>query len=419
MNPEKAAQRAIFMATLAFAANFSVWTLYAVLGLELRSRLDLSMTEYGLLMAAPMLTGALLRFPAGILSERYSGYWLYVGQMLFLIPFLFLLPLARTFNDYLLFGFALGVSGVSFTVGIRYISNWFTRDRQGFAMGVFGSGNAGAAITLVLAPIISQQLGWQWVGPAFGGGMILMIVLFMLFAPRDAAIPASQSTGSDFHILKSLRIWRFGLYYYFVFGSFLALLMWLPHYFTRAYGLDNQGAFLLTLLFVGISSSVRALGGWFADRYGGRSVNWWVFWVCLVCLFFLSYPPTQMSIQGVERVVHLKLEISVGVFTVLLLVIGIAQGFGRASVYKTLHEYYPNHMGLVGGTVAACGAAGGFSLPVFFGLAVDWLGIHSASFMVLYGVLALCMAAMYFAIEHDRFEARVKAAVADNFLDAQ
>lgn len=412
-----AANRAIVLATLAFAANFSVWTLYAVMGLELQKRLELDMTEYGFLMAAPMLTGALLRFPVGALAERWSGYSLFVWQMGLLLPFLFLLPLANSFMDYLLLGLALGVSGVSFAIGIRYISNWFLRDRQGFAMGVFGAGNAGAAITLVLTPIVNQQLGWDWIGPFYGLGMLLMLILFAVLAPRDQPSMNALNGQSSFRVLSSSRIWRFGLYYYFVFGSFLALLMWLPQYYTHAYGLDERDALLLTLLFVGTSSSVRAVGGCFADRYGGRSVNWWVFWICLVCLFFLSYPPTEMTIQGVEREVHLRLEINVWVFTVLLMVIGIAQGFGRASVYKTLHDYYPQHMGLVGGTVAACGAAGGFSLPVFFGVAVDWLGIHSASFMVLYGVLALCMVVMYWAIERDRYEARVEAALADNFLD--
>lgn len=218
-------------------------------------------------------------------------------------------------------------------------------------------------------------------------------------------------------MLRKIQIWRLGLYYYFVFGSFLALLLWLPFYYMQAYQLSLKEAMAFTLFFVATSSVVRALGGWFADKYGGRSVNWSVFWVCLVCLFFLSYPPTTMTIHGVEQDVHLDIAVNVWVFTSLLFVIGIAQGFGRASVYKMIHEYYPTQMGVVGGIVAAIGALGGFSLPIMFGAIVDWVGFYSASFMLLYGVLAVCMMAMYFAIKHERYQRRLSDAARYNFLE--
>jgi NNP family nitrate/nitrite transporter-like MFS transporter len=172
-----------------------------------------------------------------------------------------------------------------------------------------------------------------------------------------------------------------------------------------------------TLVFAVSSSMVRALGGWFADRYGGRAVNWSVFWICLVCLFFLSYPPTTMTIHGVHSDVHINIRIDALVFTLLITVIGIAQGFGRASVYKIIHDYYPRHMGTVGGFVAALGALGGATLPIAFGVAVDLLGIYSACFMLLYGVLALCMIVMFFANKTDRFRDRLREASQHNFLD--
>ena len=414
------ARRALLAATLAFGACFSVWTLYAVLGLRLRESLGLTVTEYGLLLAAPMFSGSLLRFPAGFLVERYSPRRLYILLMLLFTPALFLLPLAETFAAYLALGLVLGLSGVSFTLGIGYVTPWFARRQQGFAMGVFGAGNAGAAVTLAMTPLLERFLGWSWIGPVFGLGMLVVTLLFVTVAPREALRSDAQGLprfASQISPLRDLKVWRFSLYYYFVFGSFLALLMWLPHYYVSAYDLAVPDAMLLTLLFVSLSSLVRALGGWFADQYGGRAVNWSVFWICLVCLFFLSYPPTEMVIHGVDRQVHLSLEINVWVFTFLILIIGLAQGFGRASVFKIIHDYYPDHMGSVGGTVAALGATGGFTLPLLFGFAVDLLGIHSACFMVLYGVLALCMTVMYLAIQTDALHTRVQQAIARNFLN--
>jgi len=195
------------------------------------------------------------------------------------------------------------------------------------------------------------------------------------------------------------------------------LILWLPHYYSAAYNLSDTQAMAFTLFFVATSSMVRALGGWFADRYGGRTVNWTVFWTCLVCLFFLCYPPTTMTIHGVKQDVELAIEVNVWIFTALIFIIGIAQGFGRASVYKMIHEYYPQQMGLVGGLVAAIGALGGCTLPIAFGLAVDFIGIYSACFMVLYGVLAACMIVMFLALKTDRFNQRVQQAAMYNFLE--
>ncbi len=412
------ARRALTLATIAFAANFSVWTLYAILGLELQESFNLTATQLGLFFSAPVLTGALGRIPMGMLVERYNPKSVYVWQMVLSTPPLFLLPWADSLTAYMWLGLWIGVSGTSFTIGIRYVTDWFDSRRQGTAMGIFGAGNTGAAITLALAPFLVSHWGWQSLGPIYGTGLLLMAFVFALFAPRNknTASPM-QAVLSPLDALKDIRVWRFGLYYYFVFGSFLALILWLPQYYVSAYNLNFPQAMAFTLFFVATSSMVRALGGWFADRYGGRAVNWTVFWICLVCLFFLSYPKTTMTIHGVRQDVQLHIEVNVWLFTTLIFLIGIAQGFGRASVYKTIHDYFPKQMGVVGGLVAAMGALGGCTLPIAFGLAQDWIGIHTACFMVLYGVLAACMIVMFFANKADRFQRRVQHATTHNFLE--
>lgn len=417
---DKQATRVLLMATLAFAANFSVWTLYAVMGISIKETLSLSSTEFGFLLASPMLTGAILRFPVGFLCEIYSCRKLFIWQMIIIIPAIVCLPWIESYWGYIAVGLVTGISGVSFTIGIRYVSGWFESRQQGYAMGVFGAGNAGAAITLALAPLIIKYWSWESIGIFYALGMTVMIILFTLLAPEETAyMKKRRKTDIAFHLapLKEAQVWRFGLYYYFVFGSFLALLLWLPQYYMNTYKLDLETAMLFTLLFVTSSSMVRALGGWFADRYGGRTVNWSVFWVCLVCLFFLSYPPTTMIIHGVEKDVEFFININVWVFTLLIFIIGIAQGFGRASVYKVIQEHFPEHMGSVGGTVATIGALGGVTLPVFFGIAVDMFGIHTACFMILYGILAACMAVMYFSLKAEQHKKLLRDAIANNFLE--
>ncbi|MCF7500828.1 MULTISPECIES: nitrate/nitrite transporter [unclassified Pseudoalteromonas] len=417
--PTPDANRGLLCATFAFAANFSVWTLYAVIVLPLSSLWQLTVTELGALLAAPMLTGALSRIPFGSLVDRYAAKKLFVIQMLSCVPALLCLYIATNYYQLLFLGLWIGVSGASFTIGIRYVCDFFPRGQQGTAMGVFGVGNAGAAITLVFAPWIIDNFGWHWVGPVYAVGLVFVALLFWFFAPSQPvhAMQLDTQQRTWYQLLHDSQIWRLGLYYYFVFGSFLALLLWLPYYYIQAYQLSITQAMAFTLFFVATSSVVRALGGWFADKYGGRSVNWSVFWVCLVCLFFLSYPPTTMTIHGIKQDVYVSFSINVWVFTFLLFVIGLAQGFGRASVFKMLHENYPNEMGHAGGFVAAIGALGGFTLPLLFGAVVDVFGFYSATFMLLYAVLAVCMMLMYFAIKAEKFRRRLSEAAQYNFLE--
>lgn len=413
-----AANRALTLATLAFAACFSVWTLYAVMGLTIREQLQLSATEYGILLAAPIFSGAILRIPFGVLADRVNPRLLWLGQMLLVVPALFLLPKVNSFAGYLWLGLWFGISGASFTLGVRYVSAWFSSAQQGRVLGLFGVGNAGVAITFILVPLCINYLGWSWIGPLYAVGLLLITLLFWLLAP-DAPTHRRKLptlTPDLKKLLCDARIWRFSLYYYFVFGSFLALLLWLPQYYMQAYAMPEQTAMAFTLFFVATSSMMRALGGWFADRYGGRAVNWSVFWVCIVCLFFLSYPPTTLIVHGIEKDVQLEIAVNVWWFTALIFVIGVAQGFGRASVYKVIHDYYPHQMGTVGGFVAAIGALGGCTLPVVFGVAQDVLGIVTGCFMILYGVTALCMITMFFANQAAQYQQRLAEAKNNNFL---
>ncbi len=393
--------RALTLATLAFAACFSVWTLYSIIGIELKASLHLTATEFGLLLAAPIFTGAIFRVPIGFIAERVSCRNLLFWQMLIVIPPLFYLPYVETFTEYVLLGFVLGLSGVSFTIGIRYVTDWFDTKRQGFALGVFGAGNAGAAITLVLVPFIVEYYGWQSIGPIYGFGLLAMAIIFRLFAPEVSKFYQEKNNHDlAFHLapLKDLQVWRFGLYYYFVFGGFVALALWLPKYYLNEYNLDLKTASLITMIFTLPSGLVRALGGYVADKKGARVVNWWVFWVSMICLFFLSYPQTSLTIFGIDGPIKVDIGLNVWVFTALVFIVGIAQGFGKASVYRLLHDYYPDNMGSVGGMVGVLGGLGGFSLPIFFGIASDLIGVRSSCFMLLFGLVAACMLLMNYSI---------------------
>jgi len=412
---------ALVMSTLVFAACFATWTLISVIGLQIKQELQLSETEFGLLVATPILSGALARLPLGMLAERLGGHSLLAGLVLLVSLPLYLFSQAQSYWQYLVLGLCIGLAGGSFSIGIHYVSSWASRDNQGLAMGLFGVGNLGAALTNLAAPLIIIAYGWRLAPIAYAFVLVLLALLFWLLTQDDPVHQARRreiapSLRDMLVPLLDPRVWRFGLYYFFMFGGYVALALWLPDYYVHHYGLDLKTASFLTLLFTVPGALTRVIGGWCADRVGARRVNWSVFWVCLVCLFFLSYPPTTMTIHGIDREITFLLEMPVWLFTLLLLVMGGAMGVGKAGVFRTVYDYYPDRMGAVGGAVGLLGAIGGFVLPISFGLVTDLFGVRSSCFMLLYGLLALCMIAMHYGINLQEKQNRLQEAIRTNFL---
>ncbi|MCK5881636.1 MAG: NarK/NasA family nitrate transporter [Sinobacterium sp.] len=394
------------MNTIAFAVNFAVWTMFSIIGIKIKQELNLSETQFGILIATPILTGSITRLPLGILTDRFGGRIMFFIQMILVAIPTYSLAFATEYWQFLVIGLFVGLAGGSFAIGIAYTSAWFEDKRQGTAMGIFGAGNAGAAITNLVAPTIVIAYGWEMVPKVYSVAMLIMAFVFLIFTFTDPdhvkgsnSKLAQRTLADQLKPLKELRVWRFGLYYFFVFGGFVSLALWLPRYYVGEYGLDLKTAALITMFFTLPSGLIRALGGWMSDRYGARTVNWGVFWVCLACLFFLSYPQTTMVIHGIEGDVDFQVGLNLWVFTFLVFIVGISQGIGKASVYRLIHDYYPSNMGSVGGMVGVLGGLGGFSMPIIFGVAADVVGVRSSCFMVLFVVVAMCMVFMHMAIK--------------------
>jgi len=396
------------MNTLAFTINFAVWTMFSVIGIKIKTELGLSETEFGLLIATPILTGSLVRLPLGFLTDRYGGRVVYFVQMVLVAIATYGLHFADQFWQYLVIGLCIGLAGGSFAIGIAYTSAWFNKKQQGFAMGIFGAGNAGAALNIFVAPLIVVAMGWRAVPVIYSVAMLVMAFIFLFFTYPDPQFEERRrnqsfpSVGDQFKALTETRVWRYGLAYYFVFGGFVALSLWLPKYYMAEFGLDLKQAALISLIFVLPSGVIRALGGWVSDKWGGDTVTWWVFWVCIICLFFMSYPPTTVTIHRISEDFTFEIATGVAVFTVLAFIVGIAQGIGKASVYRSLADHYSGNMGTVGGLVGVIGGLGGFTLPILFGAAVDATGVRSTTFMLMFGVLAGVMIWTWFAARGER-----------------
>jgi NNP family nitrate/nitrite transporter-like MFS transporter len=401
------------MNTIAFAFNFAVWTMFSIIGLKIKQELGLSDTEFGVLIATPILTGSITRLPLGILTDYYGGRIVYFIQMIMVAVATYSLAFATQYWQYLVAGLFVGLAGGSFAIGIAFTSAWFEKEKQGTAMGIFGAGNAGAAITNLVAPMIVVAVGWRMVPTYYSIAMVAIAIIFWFLTFDDPHQQERKEKGTHKTLteqlapLKELRVWRFGLYYYFVFGGFVALALWLPRYYMGEYNLDLKSASLITMIFTLPSGLIRAAGGYASDKVGARTVNWWVFWISATCLFFLSYPETSFIVKGVKGTVEFNIGLNVWVFTGLVFIVGISQGIGKASVYKLIYDYYPDNMGSVGGMVGVLGGLGGFTLPIFFGLLSDYTNIRSSNFMLMFGLVGVCMFWMNYSIIHMRKDSEI------------
>lgn len=400
MNPPRVRQGLVLgMSTLAFTVCFMVWMMFAVLGVPIKDLLQLNETQFGLLAATPVLTGSLVRLPLGLLTDRFGGRSVFFLLMLACVAPLYLISHATAYWQFLVLGLFVGLAGGSFSVGIAYVAKWFDKENQGFAMGIFGAGNAGAAVTKFLAPALIAAGSWQLVPKVFSAILFITALLFWFLSAenKDHRSATGASLREQLSSLKDPAVWRYCQYYSIVFGGYVALALWMTKYYVQEYGFSLQSAALLAACFSLPGGVLRAVGGWMSDRWGAQSVTWWVLWVSWVCLFLLSYPQTQLQVQTINGPVDFHIGLNPALFTVLLFVMGIAFAFGKASVFKYIANDYPKNMGAVSGIVGLAGGLGGFVLPILFGALVDLTGVRSSCFMLMYGVVWVSLTWMYFS----------------------
>ena len=384
----------LIMSTLGFTVCFAIWMMFAVIGIPIKAHLGLNETEFGMLIATPVLTGSLFRLPLGMLTDKYGGRVVMFGLMLATVVPIWVIQYGHAFWHFLVIGLFVGLAGASFSVGIAYCARWFRKERQGMAMGIFGAGNAGAAVTKLVAPAIVVAYGWTMVPRVYAAAMLVTALLFWLFTYDDPAhrVPAHVTLRDQLRALKDPTVWKYCQYYSIVFGGYVALALWMTEYYVAEYGFGLKTAALLAACFSLPGGVLRAVGGWLSDHWGAHRVTWWVLWVSWICLFIMSYPQTAFTVQTVNGPQTFHIALSPAVFTVLLFLVGVSFAFGKASVFKYISDDYPHNIGVISGIV---GLMGGILLPILFGALVDLTGIRSSAFMLMYGVVWVSLIWMY------------------------
>ncbi len=307
MTEERKSIQVLTFNTIAFTVCFACWTMNGVLVTYLvdRGMFAWDKVQIGWLIGIPILTGSILRLPLGVLTDKYGGRIVFSILMLLSAVPMYLMSYATTYDQFVLGSLGFGATGASFAIGIAYSSIWFRKERQGTALGIFGMGNAGSAVTSLASPFLLQYLtdngqnpeGWRTMPKFYALALVVMTVIFYSMTYSKKVTHGQELTlRQRLAPLKYARVWRFGLYYFVVFGGFVALAQWLIPYYVNAYAMSIATAGLMASIFSLPSGVIRALGGWLSDRQGARAVMYWVFGSCLVCFVLLFVP--RMDIQS-------------------------------------------------------------------------------------------------------------------------
>ncbi|WP_373779273.1 nitrate/nitrite transporter [Neisseria dentiae] len=391
--------------TLSFTVCFMIWMMLAVVGIKVQEEMGFNQTQYGILIALPVLSGSLIRVPLGILTDRYGGRIVLFALMMISVPAIFLMSYATHYWHFLIIGLLMGLAGGSFSVGTPYVARWFPKHQQGMAMGVFGAGNAGSAVNKFLAAWLITTYGtWQVVPTVYSAIMLAMAVIFWFTSYHDPKhlVSSSVTLREQLALLKDPGVLRYSQYYSVVFGGYVALALWMTKYYVGEYGMGLNTAAFLAACFSLPGGVLRAFGGYLSDKFGAYKVTWAVMWVCWVCFFLLSYPQTDLVIKTTSGSTSFHIGLNVTLFTILMFTVGVAMAVGKASVFKFVADDYPNNIGAVSGIVGLAGGMGGFLLPIMFGALEDFTGIRSTSFMLLYGTVCVSLIWMHFSFKAKR-----------------
>ncbi|MDE3130265.1 MAG: NarK/NasA family nitrate transporter [Acidobacteriota bacterium] len=371
---------ALGLALAAFTVCFFAWSMFGPLGPTLQTHLHLSDFQLAFLVAIPVVLGSLMRIPIGILTGRYGGRIVFTLLMAYsVIPLVLLGLFHNSFAVMVALGFLLGVTGASFAVGVPFVSRWYHKERQGFALGVYGIGMGGTVVAALSAPRLAKHWG---LATPFWVGAVLMAVMAVVFwtCARDApseetSRPQRLSFTAPLAVFRhSTRAWALTLFYFLAFGGFVAMFLYLPKLLTGVYDLSKTDAGYRAAGFAFLAVVARPVGGWLSDRIGAERV------------LRISFTGT-LALAGALAVAYKHMV----PLTVCCLAVAVALGLGTGAVFKLVPNWFPDEVGAVTGVVGAAGGLGGFFPPLVMAVVKGITGSYALGFVLLAGVAVVCL----------------------------
>ncbi|MDM0036272.1 MFS transporter [Variovorax sp. J22P271] len=364
----------LFAAFLYFSFSCCIWVLNGAMAPFIGETFDLSPAQKGLMLSVPIIAGALMRFPLGILSQYIGRKNATLVEMgLIAVAMLFGFFFVKSFNDLLAMGVLLGIAGASFGVALSLGSGWFPPQHKGLAMGLVGAGNVGTAVSVLVAPPLAQWLGWQAVYGVAAGAILLPMIVMILFAKEPPDIDSHASFREHIACLFEKDGWVFSLIYGVTFGGFIGLTTFLPSYYYDQFGVSKVQAGQLTMLAAFMGAAVRIVGGWISDRWGGVNTLTLVLTVVAGGLVLVGISSSSLVLT-----------------TLLLIACFAALGAGNGALFQLVPLRWPASTAVAGSMIGEIGALGGGLVPNAMGLSKQYLGSYTWGF-VFFALLSLVM----------------------------
>jgi NNP family nitrate/nitrite transporter-like MFS transporter len=353
----------LFSAFLYFDISFMVWVILGPLAVYISQDFTLTSAQKGLMVAIPILSGALLRIPMGVLTDwigpKKAGIF---GLIMTLVPLVWGWQLSHNLTHITIMGLLLGVAGASFAVALPLASRWYPAEHQGIALGIAGAGNSGTVLAALLAPRLAEFIGWHGVLGLATIPTSLTLLIFILLAQDTPEQPEPKPLGKYLNVLNEPDVWWFNCFYAITFGGFVGLASYLVIFFVDQYGLARVTAGNFTAACVFAGSFFRPIGGYLADRFGGVKVLSILYGLVTLCMVGLSTIPSLVSA------------------TTLLFLGMLCLGMGNGSVFQLVPQRYLSEVGVVTGIVGAAGGIGGFFIPTVLGQLKDLTGSYGTGF---------------------------------------
>lgn len=360
----------LFASFLYFDFCFAIWVLNGAMAPFISEEFGLTDAQKGFMISVPILAGAIMRFPLGILAQYIGRKNAALTEMgLIFIAMLFGYYFVSSFSHVLAMGVLLGIAGASFGVALSLGSGWFPPKYKGLAMGIAGAGNSGTVLAMLFAPPLAMKFGWQAV---YGMAAIFMLIpiLVMLIFAKEPPDREHQSLRQHIACLFERDGWSFNLIYIITFGGFIGLANFLPTYFHDQFGVTKVEAGQLTMLAAIMGSAVRVAGGWAADRWGGVNTLTAVFGVIIAAIIVASFP------------------LGVAATTIVFMICFAALGAGNGALFQLVPLRWPLTTAVAGSMIGEIGALGGSFIPNAMGISKQTSGSFSYGFLS-FALLAL------------------------------
>jgi NNP family nitrate/nitrite transporter-like MFS transporter len=372
----------LFAAFLYFAFSCCIWVLNGAMAPFISETFSLSPAQKGLMLSVPIIAGALMRFPLGVLAQYIGRKRATLVEMgLIAVAMLFGFFFVHSFNELLAMGVLLGIAGASFGVALSLGAGWFPPQHKGLAMGLVGAGNVGTAVSVLVAPPLAQWLGWQAVYGVAAVAIAVPMLVMILLAKEPPDVDSHASLREHVACLFEGDGWAFSLIYAVTFGGFIGLTTFLPSYYHDQFGVSKVQAGQLTMLAAFMGAALRVVGGWLSDRWGGVNTLTLVLVVVAACLLLTGLSTGSLVVT-----------------TLLLMLCFAALGAGNGALFQLVPLRWPMATAVAGSMIGEIGALGGGLVPNAMGLSKQYLGTYAWGF-VLFAVLALVMLAVMRALQ--------------------